>query len=87
VPDGADRGRQKKGRQARKQEQPLIGAVDIGGTKIEVGMIDKDGRVRARRECPTDLDHGYAKPLISNATVSFKKAEVQAAAAAVSGAN
>jgi len=41
----------------------LIGAVDIGGTKIAVGMIDKDGKVLARRECPTDADRGYAEAL------------------------
>jgi len=41
----------------------LIGAVDIGGTKIAVGMIDKDGKVLAGRECPTDADRGYAEAL------------------------
>jgi len=41
----------------------LTGAVDIGGTKIAVGMIDDEGRVRARLECPTDADGGYAKAL------------------------
>jgi len=30
-----------------------IGAVDIGGTKIAVGMVDDAGRVLARREAPT----------------------------------
>src|SRR5580704_3249248 len=38
----------------------LIGAVDIGGTKIAVGMIDDEGRVLARRECPTGADLGYS---------------------------
>ena len=41
----------------------MIGAVDIGGTKIAVGMIDKDGKVLAGRECPTDADRGYAEAL------------------------
>jgi len=41
----------------------LIGAVDIGGTKIAVGMIDNDGRVLACLECPTDADHGYPDAL------------------------
>jgi glucokinase len=41
----------------------LIGAVDIGGTKIAVGMVDGEGRVLARRECPTDADRGYAHAL------------------------
>ncbi len=32
----------------------MIGAVDIGGTKIAVGMVDDSGRVWSRRESPTD---------------------------------
>jgi glucokinase len=38
----------------------LIGAVDIGGTKIAVGMVDDRGKVLARLECPTDAESGYA---------------------------
>ena len=41
----------------------MIGAVDIGGTKIAVGIIDDDGKVLARLECPTDADRGYAEAL------------------------
>jgi glucokinase len=41
----------------------LIGAVDIGGTKIAVGLVDEGGRVCARRECPTDADLGYLNAL------------------------
>jgi len=41
----------------------LIGAVDIGGTKIAVGMIDSDGKVLARLECSTDADRGYPEGL------------------------
>jgi glucokinase len=41
----------------------LIGAVDIGGTKIAVGMVDDEGRVLARLECPTDADRGYQNAL------------------------
>jgi len=40
-----------------------IAAVDIGGTKIAVGLIDSDGRVLSRVESPTQADHGYAKAL------------------------
>ena len=32
----------------------MIGAVDIGGTKIAVGMVDDAGKVRSRMESPTD---------------------------------
>ena len=41
----------------------MIGAVDIGGTKIAVGMVDNDGKVLARLECPTDADGGYSNAL------------------------
>jgi glucokinase len=41
----------------------VIGAVDIGGTKIAVGMIDDDGKVHARLEGPTEADAGYAPAL------------------------
>jgi glucokinase len=41
----------------------LIGAIDIGGTKIAVGMVDDEGKVLSRRECPTDPDRGYAHAL------------------------
>ncbi len=32
----------------------MIGAVDIGGTKIAVGIVDDNGRVLARMQAPTD---------------------------------
>ena len=34
----------------------MIGAVDIGGTKIAVGIVDGSGRVLSRTEAPTDPD-------------------------------
>jgi glucokinase len=34
----------------------MIGAVDIGGTKIAVGMVDDNGCVLARTEAPTQSD-------------------------------
>src|SRR5271166_4656095 len=42
----------------------LIAAVDIGGTKIAVGMVDDAGNVLAQRECPTDAPQGYAHALV-----------------------
>ena len=41
----------------------VIGAVDIGGTKIAVGMVDDTGRVLSKVESPTDADHGYSNGL------------------------
>jgi glucokinase len=61
----------------------LIAAVDIGGTKIAVGMIDSDGKVLARRECPTDPDLGYPNAL-RNIT-EMLQAAAQTARAQISG--
>lgn len=36
-----------------------IAAVDIGGTKIAVGIVDEAGRVLSRAQCPTDAERGY----------------------------
>src|ERR1035441_10685508 len=41
----------------------MIGAVDIGGTKIAVGLVDDAGRVLSRADCPTDPGSGYAAAL------------------------
>src|SRR5580765_2534677 len=41
----------------------MIAAVDIGGTKIAVGVVNDDGHVLARRETPTCADLGYARAL------------------------
>ncbi len=37
----------------------MIGAVDIGGTKIAVGLVDNDGKVRASTECSTEAHLGF----------------------------
>jgi glucokinase len=34
----------------------MIGAVDIGGTKIAVGVVDDNGKVLSRMQAPTDPD-------------------------------
>lgn len=41
----------------------MIGAVDIGGTKIAVGIVDDNGKVLSKLESPTDATGGYAKGL------------------------
>ena len=40
----------------------MIGAVDIGGTKIAVGVVDDSGQVLSRTQAPTDPDN-YAAGL------------------------
>lgn len=37
----------------------MTGAVDIGGTKIAVGVVDGKGRVLAKAECATDVGGGF----------------------------
>jgi len=37
----------------------MIGAVDIGGTKIAVGIVDENGHILAKAECPTDVPQGF----------------------------
>ena len=37
----------------------MIGAVDIGGTKMAVGVVDDDGKVLSRMESPTEADRSY----------------------------
>ena len=37
----------------------MIGALDIGGTKIAVGVVDANGRVLAKEECPTGGPLGF----------------------------
>jgi glucokinase len=41
----------------------MIGAVDIGGTKIAVGVVDGGGRVLSRAESPTDAQRGFPAAL------------------------
>lgn len=37
----------------------MVGAIDIGGTKIAVGMLDEQGHLLARFECPTESQRGF----------------------------
>jgi glucokinase len=41
----------------------MIGAVDIGGTKIAVGMVDDQGHVWSRLQSPTDAANGFPRAL------------------------
>ena len=41
----------------------MIGAIDIGGTKIAVGVVDEAGRVTARLESPTMAQRGFEDAL------------------------
>ena len=41
----------------------VIGAVDIGGSKIAVGMVDDSGRVLSKTESSTEAHLGYANGL------------------------
>jgi glucokinase len=41
----------------------MIGAVDIGGTKIAVGGIREDGTIAYRCECPTEPERGFGDAL------------------------
>lgn len=41
-----------------------IGAVDIGGTKVAVGIVDDSGRVLARREMPTQTAGPWPQALV-----------------------
>lgn len=37
----------------------MIGAVDIGGTKIAIGLVDHQGRVLRKTQFPTDVSSGF----------------------------
>jgi glucokinase len=41
----------------------MIGAVDIGGTKLAVGIVDENGAVLSKMEAPTGPDSTYASGL------------------------
>ena len=41
----------------------MIGAVDIGGTKIAVGIVDAHGNVMSKVESPTDVSLAYSNGL------------------------
>lgn len=61
----------------------MIGAVDIGGTKIAVGLVNDAGRVLSRAECPTDAERGYREALAR--TEHMLRSMVTAAAVELTG--
>src|SRR5450432_1763841 len=54
----------------------MIGAVDIGGTKIAVGVVDDSGKVLVRTQSPTDPDR-YASG-IENIACMLRETAAQA---------
>ena len=48
----------------------MIGAVDIGGTKIAVGVVDDNGRVLSRTQAPTD-PNDYPGAVVAIARMSI----------------
>jgi glucokinase len=61
----------------------VIAGVDIGGTKIAVGMVDNDGKVLARKECPTGADGSYEDAL--QRVVEMLRAVAEVAQTQISG--
>lgn len=41
----------------------MIGAIDIGGTKIAVGIVNENGRILRSMECPTDAKAGFSNAI------------------------
>ncbi len=58
----------------------MVGAVDIGGTKIAVGMVDDRGQVLSQQECATDPRRGLADGL-ERITAMLRQARSQAGGA------
>jgi glucokinase len=57
----------------------MIGAVDIGGTKIAVGIVDANGRVLTRAQIATNAEAGY-RHAIEGVIRMLRDAEKQTAA-------
>ena len=50
----------------------MIAAIDIGGTKIAVGMVDDQGRVLSQQSTPTNAASGYDNALVRIANLLRK---------------
>ncbi len=58
----------------------MIGGVDIGGTKIAVGVVDQSGHVLASSECATDVRRGFDDAMLRVAMLlrqCLEQAEVE----------
>jgi glucokinase len=53
----------------------MIGAVDVGGTKIATGIVDAEGRVLTRAQIPTNAEAGYRRAI--DATIEMLRAAEQ----------
>jgi hypothetical protein len=42
-------------------EKRMIAAVDVGGAKLAVGMVDAHGQLLARAESPIAAEAGYSR--------------------------
>src|SRR5437667_11429319 len=47
----------------------MVGAVDIGGTKVAVGIVDPEGKLLSRFESATQADGPYESALDRTATM------------------
>jgi glucokinase len=54
----------------------MIGAIDIGGTKIAVGMVDEEGHILASLSCPTNPESGLEDAIQRMADMLWKTAEL-----------
>jgi glucokinase len=54
----------------------MIGAVDIGGTKLAVGLVDEQGKVLAKREAATGPESAYSAGLESIAGMLREMAKI-----------
>src|SRR4051812_1597803 len=53
----------------------MIGAVDIGGTKIAAGMVDENGRILRSTESATNAQAGFANAISRIACMLRQTAE------------
>ena len=58
----------------------MIGAIDIGGTKIAAGIVDREGKLLARRECSTAAGQGWQDAL-GRMTAMLRQAQQESGAA------